>query len=59
MNDINGKLTPKYERNLKDHVGQMSSGRNKIKNKISKEKEIKKEGNIEYFKFKTKEKLVF
>jgi hypothetical protein len=49
VKDINVKLTPKYERNLKEHVGQMSSDRNKGKNKRNKEKR-KKEGNIEHLK---------
>jgi hypothetical protein len=41
MNDINGKLTPTHERNLKDHVGQISSGRNKRRKNKQRKKEIK------------------
>jgi len=35
------KLTPKYERNLKEYVGQMSSDKNKRNNKGNKNKRKK------------------
>jgi hypothetical protein len=41
---------------LKERVGQMSSDRNKRKNKRNKETG-KKEGNLEHLKFKPKGKL--
>ena len=49
------KLTAKYERNLKEYVGQMNSERNKRKNKRKKER---KKYRISKIKIESKIKFV-